>query len=302
MPQVTTGKDVFEYVELIDEAGGSSARIAPARGGLAYSFKVKGREALQLDRASFEDPTKNVRGGVPVLFPICGPLKDDRYQADGKTLTMKQHGFGRLMAWKVAATSTSPTASMTMELTPDDATRAAYPWDFLVRYTYELAGSTLKLDQDYTNKSKTPMPIHAGFHPYFRLGDKNRTRLEIPASRYEDTVAWTQHDFDGILDWTKDVIDIVFLDMQKQEASIVDEAEKVRITVKQDRPFKYVVFWTTSGKKGERSGDTFKGNNFVCIEPWTGRRFTLNSGNDLIQVQPGATLKTWVSFTVSPVA
>lgn len=287
--KVSQGKDVFEYVELVDEAGGSSARIAPSRGGLAYSFKVKGREALQLDRASFEDTTKNVRGGVPVLFPICGPLKEDKYEADGKTLTMKQHGFGRLMAWKVVNTSTSPVASMTMELTPDDATRKAYPWEFVVRYTYELSGNELKLVQEYTNNSKTPMPIHAGFHPYFRLGDKSKTRLEIPATRYEDTVAWKQHDFHGTLDYGQDVIDIVFLDMKKNEASIVDEAERVRVTVKHDAPFKYVVFWTT------------KGNNFVCIEPWTGRRFTLNSGNDLIRVEPGKTFKTWVSFSVSPV-
>lgn len=287
--KVTQGKDVFDYVELSDEAAGSRARIAPSRGGLAYSFEVAGREALQLDRASFEDPSKNVRGGVPILFPICGPLKDEKYEADGKTLSMKQHGFGRLMAWKVVGTGIDGAASMTMELTPDDATRKSYPWEFIVRYTYSLSGNQLKLTQEYTNHGATPMPIHVGFHPYFRLGDKNRTQLEIPATRYEDTVAWKEHDFSGTLDYSQDVIDIVFLDMQKNEASVVDQAENVRITVKHDAAFKYVVFWTT------------KGNNFVCVEPWTGRRFTMNSGSDLIRVQPGQTYRTWVSFTVSPV-
>lgn len=287
---VKKGHDSFDFVELIDSKNQTSARIAPERGGLAYSFIVKGREALHLDQESFKDTTKNVRGGVPILFPICGPLKDDKYQADGKTLSMKQHGFGRLMAWKVVdAQIVSGVPSMTMELTPTDTTRTSYPWEFNVRYTYELHGSTLKLVQEYKNGSKTPMPIHAGFHPYFRLSDKERARLEIPASRYEDTVAWQEHSFDGTLDWQKDVIDIVFLDMQKNEAAFVDAKDGVRVTVRQDAPFKYVVFWTT------------KGAPFVCVEPWTGRRFSMNSGDDLVTVKPGETLETWVSFSVSPV-
>ena len=286
--KVEKGRDVFDYVELVDEAGGSSARIAPSRGGLAYSFKVKGRESFQLDRASFDDTTKNVRGGNPLLFPLCGPAKDNTYIANGKSHTIKQHGFARLMPWKVVGTNAGPSASMTMELTPDAETRAAYPWEFTVRYTYELAGNTLKLAQEYTNKSETPMPVHAGFHPYFRVGDKNKLRLEIPATKYEDTVAWKTHDYTGTLDFSQDVIDIVFLDMKKNEASVVDEVEKVRISVKHDAAFKYVVFWTT------------KGNNFVCVEPWTGRRFTLNTGKDLIHVKAGETFKTWVSFSVAP--
>ena len=286
--KVNQGKDVFDYVELVDEASGSSARIAPSRGGLAYSFKVKGRETFHLDRASFDDTTKNVRGGIPILFPLCGPAKDDTYLADGKPVKIKQHGFGRLMAWKVTGTGTSGAASMTMELSPDDATRAAYPWDFSVRYTYELAGGTLTLKQAYQNKSKTPMPIHAGFHPYFRLGDKNRVRLEIPATKYQDMVAWTEHAFDGKLDWNKDVIDICFLDMKTREASLVDAAEHVRITVKQEQLFKYDVLWTT------------KGASFICLEPWTGRRFAFNSGEDLVHVKPGETWNTWVSFAVGP--
>jgi galactose mutarotase-like enzyme len=287
--QVNTGKDTFEYVELVDPSHPSSARIAPSRGGLAYSFIVKGREALALDRDSFTDTTKNVRGGVPVLFPIAGPVKDETYLADGKPFKMKQHGFGRLMPWKLVSTSTSPVPSMTMELTPTEATRASYPWEFVVRYTYELAKDTLTLKQEYTNNSKTPMPVHAGFHPYFKLSDKEKARLEIPASRYQDMIAWTEHPFDGRLDWSKDVIDIVFLDMQKNQAAVVDGVDKVRITLKHDAPFKYVVFWTT------------KAAQFVCVEPWTGRRFAMNSGEDLIHVKPGDTVKTWCSFSVTPV-
>ena len=37
----------------------------------------------------------------PVLFPIVGRLKEDRYQLDGQTYEMSQHGFLRDVVFDV---------------------------------------------------------------------------------------------------------------------------------------------------------------------------------------------------------
>ena len=79
------------YGEYILEDTQSRARVVvcPERGGAVVSFSVNGREVLWLDRDVYEDPTQNVQGGIPILFPICSILPDDAYQVKGqyKTIT-----------------------------------------------------------------------------------------------------------------------------------------------------------------------------------------------------------------------
>src|SRR4051812_18709968 len=87
----------FERVTL--RANGVEAEVVPARGALLCRLAVGGREVLYLDQATLEDPTKNVRGGVPLLFPFAGRLEGDRFEP--ASTTMPQHGFGRSLAWKV---------------------------------------------------------------------------------------------------------------------------------------------------------------------------------------------------------
>jgi galactose mutarotase-like enzyme len=60
------------------KSGHAEATIAPHRGAIVTSLRIAGRELLYLDRATFDDPSKNVRGGIPVLFPTPGKLANDR--------------------------------------------------------------------------------------------------------------------------------------------------------------------------------------------------------------------------------
>src|SRR5438132_2165715 len=70
---------------------GALAEVVPERGGLVTRFRVQGRGLLYLDEATLADRSKNVRGGVPVLFPIAGKAPEGG--------AMKQHGFARNRAW-----------------------------------------------------------------------------------------------------------------------------------------------------------------------------------------------------------
>jgi galactose mutarotase-like enzyme len=179
---------------LNDTDSKSSLTIYPDRGGIATSWKVNDRELMYLDADRFnEDPSLSVRGGFPILFPICGNLPDNAYSVDGKQYSLKQHGFGRELPWTVSHQSTTTDASLTIVLTSNEATRAVYPFDFSVSFTYRLTGGQLTIDQTYTNKSTTPMPFSSGLHPYFLAPDKNSLTFEIPSTSYTEKQTGVTH-------------------------------------------------------------------------------------------------------------
>ncbi|HEY8537391.1 MAG TPA: hypothetical protein VIL28_00910 [Steroidobacteraceae bacterium] len=64
---------------LILTCGHIETTIAPHRGAIVTSLRIDGRELLYFDEATFNDPAKNVRGGIPLLFPTPGKLENDRW-------------------------------------------------------------------------------------------------------------------------------------------------------------------------------------------------------------------------------
>ena len=68
----------YAHWEYVHPNSGDRLRLVPERGGLVTEWLCNGRELLYFDQLRFADPTKSVRGGIPVLFPICGNLPGDR--------------------------------------------------------------------------------------------------------------------------------------------------------------------------------------------------------------------------------
>ncbi|MHC5721356.1 MAG: aldose epimerase family protein, partial [Nostoc sp.] len=101
-------------------------------------------------------------------------------------------------------------ASLTVVLNSNEQTKAVYPFDFQLAFTYELQGNSLKVRQQYKNLSSTPMPFSAGFHPYFLCGDKTQLEVEIPSKQYQDNQTKEIHSFDGNFDFNRDEIDFAF--------------------------------------------------------------------------------------------
>src|SRR6201996_3157981 len=130
----------MERIELTDEE--AHAEVVPERGAIISRFDVGGTPILYLDLATLEDPTKNVRGGVPFLFPTAGRLENDRYQGR----EMKQHGFARNLPFTVERRDAR---SVALSLDADDATRARFPFEFRVELTISLSGAELRIEQRY---------------------------------------------------------------------------------------------------------------------------------------------------------
>src|SRR3984957_11774802 len=113
-----------DTLELHDDQARSAVTLVPGRGAIVTRFRVGERDLLYLDETTLRDPTKNVRGGIPLLFPSPGKLEGGRFSRAGRDGAMKQHGFARDLAWKLADTETHGGAAVTLTLASDAATRA----------------------------------------------------------------------------------------------------------------------------------------------------------------------------------
>lgn len=281
----------YQTYVLTDELGRSRLEVVPERGGIATRWQVAGQEIFYLDEERFQDPALSVRGGNPILFPICGNLPDNTYTHQGNTYTLKQHGFARELPWTVVSqTADADSARLTLGLSSSEATRAVYPFEFELAFTYILQGHSFTLQQRYTNQSSDRMPFAAGFHPYFAVADKAQLRLHIPGTQYDDNVTKSVQAYSGAFDFNQAEIDAAFTEISSPVASVVDEGRSQRLTLSFSPQFSTVVFWTVKGKP------------FYCLEPWTAPRNALNTGNHLLYLDPGQSLDLAMKLQVDTVS
>jgi galactose mutarotase-like enzyme len=268
--------DGFPLYELKDQNTDSRVVICPERGGIVISCQLHGQELLYLDRETFLSPQANIRGGIPVLFPIAGQLVDGQYEWNGKTYPMNNHGVARIFPWEVIATETGESASITLSLSSNPETLAAYPFEFELRFTYRLQDGVLSIEQQYMNLSPEAMPMVAGFHPYFATDSKNLA-YDTDATRMLDYNDMQEKPFNGSLDLSVVVESAALLDANKPEISFpLTEGHKVRLSYSEQ--FRFVVLWSLADKP------------FVCVEPWTALNEALNNKTGLLRVAPGETL------------
>jgi galactose mutarotase-like enzyme len=266
----------------------SRLEVVPERGGIITSWRVQNQEVLYLDEERFANPQLSVRGGIPILFPICGNLPDNTYTLNDKQYTLKQHGFARDLPWKSTQDQVTPEkASLTLILSSNEQTRAVYPFDFELAFTYQIQGNTLEIKQQYTNLSTERMPFSTGFHPYFLTVDKTQLKFEIPSQEYQDQITKEIHSFNGDFDFNRDEIDVAFKQLSAKSATVTDNARKLKLTLEYDDTYSTLVFWTVKGK------------DYYCLEPWSGPRNAINTGQHLTVLEPQASHTATVRLTAN---
>ncbi|HEX7852656.1 MAG TPA: aldose 1-epimerase family protein [Sphingobium sp.] len=112
-------------------------------------------------------------GHAPLLFPIVGGLRDDRYHLhDGRVFTLPRHGFARRSTFALIERSE---AHALFRLTDSAETRAVWPFAFRFDMAYRLDGATLTTSATITNTGTNTgtnmgdaeMPFSLGYHPAF---------------------------------------------------------------------------------------------------------------------------------------
>jgi galactose mutarotase-like enzyme len=104
-------------------------------------------------------------GRAPLLFPVVGRLVADTYRIGGREHTLPQHGFARRREFEVV--DVRPHA-VTLALSDDAETRAAYPFAFWLEVTHEIRDGRLDTTAVLANRGEEPLPAAFGFHPAFR--------------------------------------------------------------------------------------------------------------------------------------
>ena len=97
----------------------------------------------------------------PLLFPICGGLKEDKYVYGGKEYTLPKHGYARTTYFEVERADDSYVIFVHRS---SAETKENYPFDYELRVIYTLTEATLKVEYEVANKGDKTMYFSIGSH------------------------------------------------------------------------------------------------------------------------------------------
>lgn len=219
-------------------------------------------------------------GVAPVLFPICGALKDNKFTLDGKEYNIKKHGFAKFSEFKVEKLSEK---SVVFLLTESEETLKAYPWNFEFRIKYTLKKNAIKIDYNIKNTSKNDMYAAVGAHEAYACFD-GIENYDIVFEK-EETINSHLLAQNGIsrsktailkkgkvLPIYKEYFDVdalIFTDLKSRFATLRNRktGEETSVSFK---GFDNLLIWTKQG-----------GAPYICIEPWAGFPSFEDEGYDI---------------------
>jgi galactose mutarotase-like enzyme len=282
---LTQQSEPYAHWEFVHPDSGDRLRIVPERGGLVSEWRCNGREVLYFDQERYADPAKSIRGGIPVLFPICGNLPGDRLPLASGDYTLQQHGFARNLPWQLQLLEDQSGVRLSLSDTPE--TRAAYPFAFLVAMEVRPVRDALDIVTtiSHCGDEGEAMPFSFGLHPYFNVTDLGRTQLEGLAPVCLNHLEMAEAETATQLARLPEGVD--FLTRPAGPVTLVDDAAGTRLQLQHLDPMDLTVVWTEPPRR------------MVCLEPWTGPRQSLISGDRKLELAPGQSQTLTCRYSVS---
>jgi galactose mutarotase-like enzyme len=140
------------------------------RGRFTARVAQRGAELLSL-RNGDEELMWQAQAGVwqqtsPWLFPFVGRLRDGGFEHRGRWHAMPLHGFAAGLDFEVLSQQQD---AVRLRLSPSEATRASYPFEFRFEVGYQLDEQGLAIRLSVHNDGDEPMPFALGGHPGFAM-------------------------------------------------------------------------------------------------------------------------------------
>lgn len=216
-------------------------------------------------------------GQAPVLFPICGSIRDDKAVTEsGKKLAMPRHGIVRKKEF-ICTKQTENQITFAIEST--EAMMEQYPYPFKLEIIYTLEGKTVQTMYRIYNKGNEVMPFQIGGHPGFNcplMDGEAYDDYKIEFAENEECDVPTPITETGLINTARRT---PFLQNQKElavshdlfavDAVILDQlkSRSVKVTSKNHAKgiqldfaeFPYLILWSTTNN-----------GPFVALEPWIG--------------------------------
>ncbi len=208
-------------------------------------------------------------GRAPVLFPICGRLRDGVYRYNGDTYSLPAHGFAKRMPFVVESATNTEAVFL---LRDNEETRKGYPFAFEFRIRYMLDGATLRVEYDIHNPmTDTVLPASVGSHEAYACPEGLSAydvvfEKEEPLDSYVVGDGGIEHNTysvkapDGILPLRDEFFAIdalVFRQLQSKAVTVRNRQTGRGVTVNFDGA-ETLLIWSKPGAP------------YVCVEPWCG--------------------------------
>ncbi|MGE4276485.1 MAG: aldose 1-epimerase family protein [Lawsonibacter sp.] len=100
------------------------------------------------------------------IFPVVGRLTDGKYRYAGKEYDMMLHGFMREICMDVMEQATD---TISFHLRANEETLLQYPFDFELVISYQLSGTSLKVNYHVVNRDTKTMIYACGNHAGYNV-------------------------------------------------------------------------------------------------------------------------------------
>lgn len=275
--------------------GNARAVITETGAGLR-AFEINGVAYVE----PFEETEKAPKGAGQVLLPWPNRTKDARWPHQGEPQQLEVtehargnaiHGLVRHREWRLLEHAES---SIAFEI--DIVDEPGWPVPLSARIAYDLAPRELRITHQVRNEGESPIGFGVGTHPYFRIGDTPTDDLTLTLSArrvcpYDDSlqvpladerdVEGTGHDLRAGRPLAELDLDTAFTGLQvevdgKHHHRLTDGAATIDVWT--DPDFGWVQVFTPADLVGR--------GRAVAVEPMTCPADALNTGTDLITLEP----------------
>lgn len=252
---------------------------------LTASFNEVGAELKSLICADtqyiWEGKTEIWGGSCPLLFPICGGLKNDKYILDGKEYTLEKHGYIRFKTFEIESKTDT---SVVFLHKSDEETKKHFPFDYELRVFYILENKTLRIDYSVKNLTDRTMYFNIGSHEgyYTPEGIEDYDVLFPQEETLNSYVLYgnllsnqqlpiiKEQSYLPLYDKYFTVDALVFKDLKSKSATLRNRktGKAVRVNFPDD---KYFLLWHKPNSP------------YICLEPWDGIQDIVGSSYDITE-------------------
>lgn len=235
-------------------------------------------------------------GVAPVLFPLCGGLKDNKYTVDGQEYTMPlKHGYARVSDFAVEKSGCN---FVTFLLTDTPESLKEYPFNYEFRITYSLRDTALKIEYEVRNMSDKKMYFSVGSHEAYACPEGiedydiifpqketlNSCVLDGSLLAHETLPIIKESNTLPLYEKFFSVDALVFKNVKSRSVCLRNRKTGRNLTV--DFPgFDYLLLWTKPGA------------GYICIEPWCGIPSMVDDGYAIEEKEGIHTLDVGGVFT-----
>jgi aldose 1-epimerase len=287
---------------------------------LAAAIRSLSVDGVQLTEPYGPDVVAPMGCGM-VLAPWPNRVRDAVWHLDGEPqlLDVSEPRFHNAIHGLLRNTGYALVEQTEASLTLGALIAPQHGWPFLLdtRVRYELEGAGLTVTHEVTNRSARPAPLAVGAHPYLRVGEVPSEELTLTltgATRLElddrfNPVATHPLSAGGDGDLRAGVparhlhLNTAYGELAnsggRADIAWITAADGRRTTLWADQAFGWVQVYTPSNfpRDAANGGPGFA----IALEPMTAPPNALNSGVDLIQLDPGAAWHaSWgISYTAA---